>query len=237
MRAVHVAISEVPTNPDCPVVVVDVLRAFTTAAWVFERGAELLAMAATDEDALAVKAQLGPRALAIKDYPQTDGFDLGNSPGFIRQMDLRGRPVVQRTNNGTVGVHAARNAPLVLTGALVNASATANALREVGAEEVLYVITGREGTAEEDIAGAELIHALATGGAVPSDVAERVRGSRTAQRLRRRLAHGYTGYHEDDIDLACSTDVFDFTLVAQEHDDLVLLRQDRPAVPAGSASP
>lgn len=223
MRAVHVAIPDVPDRPDCPVVVVDVIRAFTTAAWVFDGGARLLALAATDDVALSVKARLGADALAIKDYPQTEGFDLGNSPGTIRETDLAGRPVVQRTNNGTVGVYAARHAPLVLCGALVNASATARTLRETGTDEVLYVITGRGGEAEEDIAGADLIHALVTEGVAPPGISERVRESHNAHRLRGRLADGYPGYHADDIDLSATIDSFDFTMVAVERDGLIVV--------------
>ena len=210
-----------PATPECPVVVVDVLRAFTTAAWVFDGGARLLALAATDDDALAVKASLGSDALAIKDFPQTEGFDLGNSPGHLRSVDLRGRPVVQRTNNGTVGVHAARRAPLVLCGALVNATATARVLREAAPEEVLYVITGREGRAEEDLAGADLIHALAVDGVAPPGISERVRESANAHRLRGRLEAGYPGYHADDVDLSAAIDVFDFAMVAAERDGLI----------------
>lgn len=229
MRSAHIAIEEVPAAPDCPVVVVDVLRAFTTAAWVLHGGAASLTLAATDEDALAIKSWLGPDALAIKDFPRADGFDLGNSPGQVRQMDMSGRPVVQRTNNGTVGVHAARRAPLVLCGALVNASATAGMLREHGADEVLYVITGREGEAEEDIAGADLIHALALGRATPDDSAEKVRNSRNATRLHDRLAEGYRGYHVDDVELACAIDAFDFAMAAEEHDGLIRLARVKPA--------
>lgn len=225
MRSNHVAITDLPANPDVPVVVVDVLRAFTTAAWVFEGGADLLALAATDDDALAIKAQLGSDALAIKDYPRIDGFDLGNSPGQVRETDLRGKPVVQRTNNGTVGVYAARRAPLVLCGSLVNASATAQVLREHAPEEVLYVITGRGGEAEEDIAGADLIHSLAVHGVIPDGITERVRGSATAQRHARRLAAGYEGYHPDDLALVCDIDSFDFAMVAGERDGLMVIER------------
>ena len=74
-------------------------------------------------------------------------------------VPLAGRPVVQTTANGTVGVHAARSAPLVLCASLLTASATAGALRESGADRVTYVITGHDGTAEEDLACADLIQA------------------------------------------------------------------------------
>jgi phosphosulfolactate phosphohydrolase-like enzyme len=60
-------------------VVIDVLRAFTTAAYLLDGGASELVLAATDEEALALK-QLRPGALAVKDGAPAAGFDLVNSP-------------------------------------------------------------------------------------------------------------------------------------------------------------
>lgn len=110
-------------------VVIDVLRAFTTAAWVLAAGASKLVLASSDVEALQIKALMGPASVAIKDGVLSEGFDLGNSPGQVRGADLAGRNVVLRSTNGTVAVNAARRAPLVLSAALANAGATARELR------------------------------------------------------------------------------------------------------------
>ena len=99
-------------------VVIDVLRAFTTAAWLLDGGASELILAATDEDALALK-DVRPGALAVKDGAPASGFDLVNSPRVVSTADVRGRPVVQRTTWGTVGAHAARHAQLLLCASFV----------------------------------------------------------------------------------------------------------------------
>lgn len=218
MRSRSLRIHDVPDELDEPVVVVDVLRAFTTAAWIVEGGASALLLTATREDALAEKARLGPAAVAVTDSDLGDGFELGNSPAQVRRFPLAGRPVVQTTTNGTVGVHAARSAPLVLCASLLTASATARALRASRAERVTFVITGHDGTADEDLACADLIQAEVARRSPPADTLERVRRSRAAAGLRRGLAAGYAGVDEADVAMACEIDRFDFALAAAWRD-------------------
>src|SRR6266496_1438681 len=85
------------------VVAIDVMRAFTTAAWAFELGVARIVLTAELEEALALKAKL-PGALALKDGEPAPGFDLSNSPAQLRERtDLAGKTIVQRTTAGTVG--------------------------------------------------------------------------------------------------------------------------------------
>ena len=239
VRSRHVSIGQIADGLDEPVVVIDVLRAFTTAPWVFEGGASALVLARSTTDALSVKSELGASAVAITDAELAPGFDLGNSPAQARRFDLVGRPVVQTTANGTVGVHAARHAPLVLCAGLVTASATAQALVDSGSDRVTYVITGDGGTADEDVACAELIHALVTRTRPPGDTIERVHHSRAAEGLRRGIASGFAGVDEADIHLACDIDRFDFALaVSHREGHLELLPtsgRGARAVPPSSA--
>ena len=229
MRAEHCGPDRLADPVEHPVVVVDVLRAFTTAAFVLAGGASRLVLCATDDDALRTKRLLGPGTLAVKDGALVGGFDLGNSPGQVRDADLRGRSVVQRTTNGTVAAHRAlgARAPLVLCASLVNASATARALRDRGVETVAYLVTGDDGRADEDLACAELVHALATGATSPPDVRRRVEESAAAQDLRRGIAAGYRGIHRDDVTLVCATDAVGFAMAATvEHGRVRVRRLD-----------
>ncbi|WP_343062951.1 2-phosphosulfolactate phosphatase [Janibacter cremeus] len=200
-----------------PVVVIDVLRAFTTSAWVLSRRPAGLSLSPTRIGALRLKAELGAGAVAITDGELSEGFDMGNSPGQARRFPLQGRPVVQVTSNGTVGVHAARHAPLILCASLANASATARAIRASGSKRVIYVVTGNQGTADEDLACADLIHAQTKGTGLPTDSVERVRGSAAAHALREDIAACRPGVSSDDVDLACEIDRFDFALITEEN--------------------
>jgi 2-phosphosulfolactate phosphatase len=173
-------------------VVIDVLRAFTTAAWLLEDGASELVLAATDDDALALK-RARPAAIAVKDGPPAAGFDLVNSPRLVSTADVRGRPVVQRTTWGTVGAHAARHATPLLCASFVCASATAACLVESAAADVTFVATGNHGLADEDLACAELIALLLDGPSDPGRFLDRARSSDAAAGLRRGVELGHRG--------------------------------------------
>lgn len=142
-------------------VVVDVMRAFTVAAWAFSQGAEKVVLAESLDDALVLKAR-HPDWVAIKDGPSAPGFDTVNSPGLLRSIDLGGLTVVQKTTAGTVGALAVKEASLVLCASFVVAEATARLLRIRECDGVTFVITGEDGRADEDLACAQYIARRAT---------------------------------------------------------------------------
>src|SRR5512132_1216103 len=87
------------------VVVIDVIRAFTNAAFAFSRGAKEIYPVSTVEEALQFKT-IVPEVLAcgeVGGFPP-GGFDFGNSPTQTNTLDLSGRVIVQRTGAGTQGV-------------------------------------------------------------------------------------------------------------------------------------
>ena len=99
---------EYTTNETCHtasglVVVIDVLRAFSNAAYAFSMRAESITLVGTVEDALALKAQM-PDALVIGEVDglPPEGFDFGNSPSETVQHDLCGRRLIQRLEPGKV---------------------------------------------------------------------------------------------------------------------------------------
>ncbi|MGW2277065.1 2-phosphosulfolactate phosphatase [Streptomyces sp. NPDC001770] len=202
-------------------VVVDVMRAFTVAAWVFARGAERIVLAGSLDEALALKSR-HPEWVTLKDGPPAPGFDAVNSPALLRSVDLGGRTVVQKTTAGTVGALAVRDAPLVLCAGFVVAEATARLLRSSGSDRVTFVVTGEDGRAEEDLACARYIARRATG--VETDAAGFLRRA-GASRAAAELAQGVReGAHPDDVALCLELDRFPFAMVADVEDSLMVLR-------------
>ncbi|MEV7581601.1 2-phosphosulfolactate phosphatase [Streptomyces erythrochromogenes] len=225
----------IPELTDVPrvAVVVDVMRAFTVAAWAFSRGAERIVLASSEGEALALKDSR-PGWLALKDGAPAAGFDTVNSPGLIRSLDLAGRTVVQKTTAGTVGALAVASSPLVLCASFVVAGATARFLKTDGSGPVTFVVTGNEGQADEDLACAEYIGQHLAG--IDVEVApylHRARTSRAAADLADGLRRGYQGVHPDDVELCLEADTFSFAMVARQEDSLTVLRP--VAVPDGSA--
>ena len=125
------------------VVVVDVIRAFTTAAYAFNAGAESIYLVSTVAEALAFKADHpGSMAMGEEDGLRPEGFDFSNSPSALRRADLEGVTLVHRTSAGTQGVVLAAGATRLWAAGLVCASATAAAVNASGLGEPTYVITG-----------------------------------------------------------------------------------------------
>jgi len=212
-------------DPIDTVVVVDVLRSFTTAAVALARGATAIYPAA----GLAAAAELMGKlenpvsVAAIGGGTPAPGFDHGNSPSALMHADLAGRPVVISTAAGVQGLHRFRRARQLHAASLVCARATVEAIRAAGAEHVCFVITGewidRDG--DEDIACADYIEALLRGTPVaPDEFGARVRNSDFGKRF----AAGTSPHLPPaDLEIAAHADLFDFAMpVRFEAGDLVI---------------
>ncbi|MGQ9572555.1 MAG: 2-phosphosulfolactate phosphatase [Dehalococcoidia bacterium] len=145
-------------------IVVDVLRASSTVVTMLEREAEEVLLAPTIEAARRLHEELPSYLLCgEKGGLPPPGFDYGNSPSEFNALDLKGRRAILCTSNGTRAILAAADAPLVLVGCLLNASAVAAAAwREATARRlgITIVCAGEEGGktfAEEDALGAGAI--------------------------------------------------------------------------------
>ncbi|MGW7054784.1 2-phosphosulfolactate phosphatase [Streptomyces sp. NPDC054887] len=213
-------------------VVIDVMRAFTTTAWAFHRGAEKIVLAADAGEALEIKAR-HPGWLALKDGAPAAGFDLVNSPGLLREADLAGRTVIQKTTAGTVGALAVVGAELALCASFVVAGATARALADSGAESVTWVATGEDGRAAEDLACADYLARLLSGDRVDAGpYVHRARTSPAADDLR---GGRRGGAHPTDVELCLEVDRFDFAMQLGLEEGMAVLRPLRtlPAAVSG----
>jgi 2-phosphosulfolactate phosphatase len=154
------------------VVVIDVLRAFSTAAYAFAAGVESITLAGTVEEAFALSEQL-PGALVMGEVGglPVPGFDLGNSPSEIVQrtasgeLDLQGCRLVHRTTHGVQGFLRSSAAERLLGGSLVVAGATARLIQSEAPDRVTFVLTGimPDGSGDEDAACADYLEALLSG--------------------------------------------------------------------------
>ncbi len=136
------------------VIIIDVFRAFTTAAIAFDNGATQITLVAEAEDALALhRSGVGDLLIGEVDGKRPPGFDYGNSPYEIAQVDLTGQSLVQSTRAGTVGVAAAfasAQAQTIYLGSLVVADATVRAVLQDNPEVVTIVAMGDQGVVRAD---------------------------------------------------------------------------------------
>jgi 2-phosphosulfolactate phosphatase len=109
-------------------IVVDTIRATTTALYALRQGYTEVICCAEVDDARAAAAEIGAAAILAgeRDCVRIEGFHLGNSPREFDAGQPLGDVLVLTTTNGTRAVLAALSeAPVVLVGALANLSATA----------------------------------------------------------------------------------------------------------------
>lgn len=202
------------------VIVIDVIRAFTNAAFAFSRGAKEIYPVSTVEEALKFKANI-PNSLACGEVGgiPPEGFDFGNSPTQTKTLDLSGCTIVQRTGAGTQGIVRSVGAESMVAASLVVANATVTYVRSLGMDEVTFVITGQfgeEGRGDEDLACAEYLEALLKGQEPdPAPYVDRVYRSRDA------LFHldpDLPAFPRSDLDHCIDINAFDFSMpVTQEN--------------------
>jgi 2-phosphosulfolactate phosphatase len=139
------------------VVVFDVLRATTTMTAALAAGVKDIHVFGDVATArkYARGAGLYPKPLLCgeENCLPPEGFDMGNSPGAF-DRSLKDRTLFMSTTNGTRAILAAGDAALLLTGALVNASAVAKAVVESGLDLTLLCAGTNGQVAMEDVLGA-----------------------------------------------------------------------------------
>jgi len=211
------------------VVVIDVLRAFSNAAYAFSRGAKEIHPVGGVEEALKVKAET-PGSLAAGEVGglPPEGFDFGNSPTQTKELDLTDKIIVQSTGAGTKGIVRSVKAEIMLAASFVVANATVNFIHKLKPEAVTFVITGqyRPGHGDEDLACAEYLELLLKGQRPdPTPFIERVFASRDAIQ---HLDPKETGFPLSDLDLCTSIDAFDFAMRVTKENGCHVMRIVKP---------
>jgi len=203
-------------------VIIDVFRAFSTAAYAVERGATEVVLVGEVEDAFALRERWpDARIMGEVHGRRVDGFDFGNSTSAIAQADLAGRRLIQRTSAGTQGVLAAQNADTIVLGSFVCAGAIVRYAQGIAPSLVSLVAMGMRGerAAAEDEACAALLEARLSGRSLDEAA------------LIHDLVHGGAGarFEEDsddfpraDVDYCLRLDAFEFVLRVESREGLLV---------------
>ncbi len=204
------------------VLVIDVLRAFSTAAYAFSRGAKEILLVSTVEEAFALKPQVAnSKVMGEVGGLPPDGFDFGNSPTEISEQDLTGLTLIQRTGSGTQGAVRSKKADVLVAASFVVASPTVNYVFELEPTEVTFVITGIHNN-DEDLACAEYLEALMKGHKPdPKPFAQRVYDSRDALR---HVDPTQPAFPLSDLDYCTQIDRFDFIMPITRTDGKLVMR-------------
>ncbi|MEO8207368.1 MAG: 2-phosphosulfolactate phosphatase [Chthoniobacterales bacterium] len=211
------------------VVVIDVLRAFSTAAYAFSRGADVIFPVSTPEEALSLKKENPDLILMGEEHLfPIPGFDFGNSPADVAAADLEGRQLVQRTSAGTQGLVSVPATDMLFATSFVCAKATAAAIKALAVDHVSFIITGtiHGNPAQEDEACADYITALLEGeepDLLPYLI--RLTGSHAAKRF---LDPTEDCYAPGDVALCSRVNAFPFAMRAVSMEGRLALRMVTP---------
>lgn len=147
-------------------VIIDVFRAFSVACYVINNGANTIITVGNIDTAYSLKEKKSDYVLIGERKGKIQpGFDYGNSPTHIENVDFTDKTVVQTTSAGTQGIVKAVNADEIVTGSYVNAKAIANYIKAINPNVVSLVCMGNEGrhVSDEDTFCAEYIKSLLDG--------------------------------------------------------------------------
>lgn len=207
------------------VVLIDVFRAFTTAAVAFCRGAEKIIMMAEPKQALNLRKEgLGELCVGEVGGRRPLGFDFGNSPFELSQAEVRGKTLIQSTRAGTVGVSLVREYDTIYLASLVNAMATVKAILNDKPLLVTIVALGQDGlirTDEDELCALYLRNLLQ--GCQPDHDAIRsivLTGAEATKYTNPELPH----FHPEDLSIALKIDSIDFAILVKNEDGLLVAR-------------
>jgi len=223
MKIKHATLENCHEETDT-VVVIDVLRAFTTAAFAFEAGASEIILAGSVEEAFKFKKQF-PESLIMGEvdgYP-VEGFDLSNSPSALVGRDLSGRQIIHRSTAGTQGVLGCKNSLNILAASLCCASVTVIHIRLLSPRYLTLVETGvfPGGWGDEDKACADFLEGMLIYKPPDRDaIIQRVRYSRSGLHYN---DPSNTIFPPRDLALAVDIDRFDFAMKVERKDGLLVM--------------
>lgn len=114
------------SSPNDVYIVIDVIRATTSMAVMFDQGAARVLVAGTIEEAREAAQKIpGVLLCGERNVQPVPGFDYGNSPVQFSQVDLTGRELIMTTTNGTRAFYACPLDSTRLAGSFYNAEAVA----------------------------------------------------------------------------------------------------------------
>lgn len=212
------------------VVVIDVLRAFTSASLMFRYGASEVVLVATPEEAIEFRSQ-EPRYLVAGeiDGAMIDGFDLGNSPSEIivkGRKYFSQRSVVLRSSSGSQGaVAASSTAQEIIVAGYTTASAVARYIKAKPSEKFVTLlamgVSGREKAVEDEWCGNYIEHLLASS---TYDHVIAMWDCLQNPLIASSLLGRRQNLPKEDVMLSLQRDLFDFAMVGRRAGNCVIVK-------------
>ena len=207
-------------------IIIDVFRAFTTAAIAFDRGAKEIVLFADPNDALDLHRKgVGDYLMGEVSGKKPDGFHFGNSPHEISDVDMTGKTLIQSTRAGTVGVEAATISAEVFLGSFVVAQATVDAIMKESPSLVSIIAMGDQGVVradEDEQCGIYLRNIMEERKPDFNAVKSLIMTGGATQKF---FDPEQPQYHPEDVTLALQADRYSFAMKISREDGLLVARK------------
>lgn len=212
-------------------IVIDVFRAFTTAAIALDRGVSQIVIAENVKEAMNLKKEgVGDLLMGEVDGIRPPGFDFGNSPYELSGVpggELIGKTLVQSTRSGTRGVKAAARAATgdIYLGSFLTADATVKAVLSQQPDEVSIIAMGTKGEthAEEDeLCASYLRDLLLNHDTDLTRIKEEVESCKPARRF---SDPEQPQFHPEDLKMALAGEEYGFAIKVHREGELLIARK------------
>ena len=221
------------------VVVIDVLRAFTTACYVINNSPKDYMVVDDLDLAYRLKKENSDYILmGERDGFNLPGFDYGNSPTEIKDVDFSHKTIVHTTTLGTRGIiNALRHTQTVITGSFVNAKAIINYIKKGNPKIVYLYCTNGTSDDNEDVLLAKYIRSYFENKPLSMEAFKKNLIKHESGIMY--LINPRTKYSKKDFFLALELDKFDFVIKAHlGTDKLIHLKKNLISqVPDGQLPP
>jgi len=204
------------------IIVIDVLRAFTTACYVINNNPKDYIIVSDLDSAYTLKKE-NPDYILIgeRDGYNIPGFDYGNSPEEIKNVDFSNKTIIHTTTLGTKGIiNALKHTKDVITGSFVNAKAVIGYIKKENPKYVYLFCTDGRQNDNEDLMFAKYIRGYFENkpldiNTIRENLIKHESGTNYLINLR-------TKYSKRDFFLALELDKFNFVLKAYLSEDKLI---------------
>ncbi len=211
--------------PGDVVVIIDVLRAFSTTHFLFLKGFESIRLVGTVEEAFLLKEQFPKSYLVgeINGY-KIDGFDLGNSPEEVENNHLDPSYLVfMKTTNGVKSALTAKTSDYSLATGLLGAKVTVEYIKTLLPGRGVVNLIATNPQSDEDRACAEFMKDSLLGLSTSEDLTiNRVRGSFGAKKF---LDNSMPEFKQVDLDLCAGFGAPAFVMKLENKDEKTFLKK------------
>jgi len=207
------------------VVVIDVIRAFTTTAFALFAGVEKIYLTSTVKEAFSLYEKM-PNSLLIGEIEgkPVKGFHYCNSPSQISSTSFIGKNLIMKTTNGTLGIVKSKSADQLLACSFTNANATLEYIRQINPCKLTFVITNPT-NGDEDLALADYLEEKLTkeSDVLISPFLQRVKKSKLGRLLQKNESSFYPSI---DLDAVLMANKFSFVMkVFHDGDNFIMIKE------------